>query len=695
LKNFFLKVSQIALGITIAFVLLFAVLGYFLTRQTSFVLNTKSIRWITRQVEMRAGVRLDFPAIRISARPSGALRSHITLDLERPCVRAPEFSSCFAQAHFEFEFGFSKLKFQLIEVGPVRLTGGNLRATFPEEARPSEDEAPPSGNAAGRRGTHEPASIRLPPWASKAPVNDLQVQLSSFEVTRGRTSYTGALILNASASPALSEIHAQIIDAKVALKESPISPFNDVIVHHCRIALKLEGGGSRLALNCPVELPLRATTTKRLPKFLADPRIVFRIESNLWNDGLLETSRHVSGVLKLDIPRFANTTLAGFGSVLIRVEGIPSQADGGEFNAEADLDLRFEVLSFRQLRLILARTAWAIPAPFNVLNGKAELSARGSVDLNGGTIPIQLVTDLRSPEENFETRSNGTFSFSRKEDEFRSHLKMDIALSRVRLVLPRIELTSIPPLTPDARIRRPVQAAEAEPSFVYEIRITTPAGPVLLDSNLAEIAIPVRLDLTVRSDKPVSGAVQVEELPLQLFRRSARVDYLNLGFKADRQSLNGSIRLIYADYTVRIELLGTIDEPVFRLSSDPPLPHGEVLSVLLYGKPSEGLDSGELQSVTSVEAALQERAITLASFYLLASTPIESVGYNPEAGEFSIKVRLGEGTSFNLTVPEKGRLSPGLRKRLGRSWSITTQIFDPLDPSRQTLSAFLEWRHRY
>ncbi len=692
-----MKVSQIALGITVAFLLVFAIVGYFLTRQTSFVLDTKSIRWITRQVEMRAGVRLDFPAIRISARPSGALRSHVTLDLERPCVRTPEFSSCFSQAHFEFEFGFSKLKFQLIEVGPVRLAGGNFRATFPEEDRPSEDEAPPPGNAAGRRGSHEPASIRLPPWASKAPVRDLQLQLSSFEVTSGRTSYSGALIVNASASPALSEIRAQIINAKVALKESPISPFNAVFVHQCRIALKLEGGGSRLALNCPVELPLRATTTNRLPKFLADPRIVFRIESNLWNDGFLETSRHVSGVLKLSIPRFANTTLAGFGSVLVRMEGIPSRDDGSEFNAEADLDLKFEVLSFRQLRLILARTAYAIPAPLNVLNGKAELSARGSVDLNGGTIPIQLVTDLRSPEENFETRSTGAFTFSRKENGFSSQLKMDLALSRVRLVLPKLELTSIPPLTPDARIRRPVRAAKAAPpsSFSYEIRITTPAGPVLLDSNLAEIAIPVRLDLTVRSDKPVSGAVQVEELPLQLFRRSARVDYLNLGFKADRQSLNGSIRLIYADYTVRIELLGTIDEPVFRLSSDPPLPHGEVLSVLLYGKPSEGLDSGELQSVTSVEAALQERAITLASFYLLASTPIESVGYNPEAGEFSIKVRLGEGTSFNLTVPEKGRLSPGLRKRLGRSWSITTQIFDPLDPSRQTLSAFLEWRHRY
>jgi hypothetical protein len=81
--------------------------------------------------------------------------------------------------------------------------------------------------------------------------------------------------------------------------------------------------------------------------------------------------------------------------------------------------------------------------------------------------------------------------------------------------------------------------------------------------------------------------------------------------------------------------------------------------------------------------------------YLLASTPVESVGYDPATKVFHAKVRLANGTSLNLGSNMKALNQIGLRKLLGPNLAIVSYLENPLDPVHRTLTAFLEWSKGY
>lgn len=135
----------------------------------------------------------------------------------------------------------------------------------------------------------------------------------------------------------------------------------------------------------------------------------------------------------------------------------------------------------------------------------------------------------------------------------------------------------------------------------------------------------------------------------------------------------------YTDYTVRIKILGLIESPTVQFESDPPLPQNKILTVLLFGKTLDSLDSDESTSVVRAQAAIADGAVSLASMYLLASTPVESIGYDPGTRVFTAKVKLADGTSLNVgsNLSELERI--GIRKRLGHQWAVSTYLENPLN----------------
>jgi autotransporter translocation and assembly factor TamB len=155
----------------------------------------------------------------------------------------------------------------------------------------------------------------------------------------------------------------------------------------------------------------------------------------------------------------------------------------------------------------------------------------------------------------------------------------------------------------------------------------------------------------------------------------------------------GNVSVKYADYQVLIQLVGTIDKPQILLKSDPPLPENQIIAVLIFGRPLDELDSDQTASVGSTQAAITDGAISLASLYLLASTPIQSVNYDPSSGAVSAKVRLGDGMSLNLGRSTQ-ESTIGIRKRIGRYWTLETD-FSNSAPYGKVGSAYLEWSHRY
>ena len=119
------------------------------------------------------------------------------------------------------------------------------------------------------------------------------------------------------------------------------------------------------------------------------------------------------------------------------------------------------------------------------------------------------------------------------------------------------------------------------------------------------------------------------------------------------------------------------------------------MSVLLFGEPLETLDPDRLSSIGNAQAALADGALNLASIYALASTPIQSIGYDPQKGIATMKVRLAEGTSLNVGASSSEVQEIGVRKRIGPNWTVTTQVENSAASSERSVSAFLEWALRY
>jgi hypothetical protein len=192
------------------------------------------------------------------------------------------------------------------------------------------------------------------------------------------------------------------------------------------------------------------------------------------------------------------------------------------------------------------------------------------------------------------------------------------------------------------------------------------------------------------------GSVKVANFDLNLFRREATLDHFNVRFDpklGDVGEVDGLITVDYADYTVKIAVLGSTKQPQVKLASDPPLPEDQLVAVLLFGKPIDELDSEETGSVGDTRAAVQDSALSLASLYLLASTPVQSVGYDSRTGSVTAKVRLATGTSLNVGAGQESQ-QVGVSKRLGKRWSVSTDVIRSTQGT-QTFTAFLEWNNRY
>jgi hypothetical protein len=87
--------------------------------------------------------------------------------------------------------------------------------------------------------------------------------------------------------------------------------------------------------------------------------------------------------------------------------------------------------------------------------------------------------------------------------------------------------------------------------------------------------------------------------------------------------------------------------------------------------------------------------IGLASLFLLAKTPIESVRYNPATKTFNAKVRFDDKTSLNLGTSQEASDSVGIRRRLSRRWAIQTDVAKDEETGTTSGSAMLEWSKRF
>lgn len=386
-----------------------------------------------------------------------------------------------------------------------------------------------------------------------------------------------------------------------------------------------------------------------------------------------------------------------------------SAAGGTKYSVKGRGDLIVPL--FLQIDEMLRRTPYAIPAPFNTLDG--AIGAQVNVDFtqDGGAIDYQAATRLDSDSQALHLDVNGKTTLA-KSATGGLDPSTDVTLSILKLSLsaPRFDLRAPPAFKPDGRFvplnEKAVQARLTEkikPSankFKLHVKTATPQA-IRIATNLTKSSIPISMDVSyddhALSKSPITGWVEVGQTPIELFKRSATVQSIRVDFlETGDNRLNGNIGINYGDYAMTILLLGEVADPQVRFISDPPLDDDQIVSVLLFGRPQHELGDEDKSSVANTKTAMADAVLGLGSLYLLASTPVESVGYDPDTGRVIARVGLGGGASVELGAGNQDSGSGvGFRKRLSKDFLFRSDVETLGSTGQRTVSALIEWVKRF
>lgn len=467
--------------------------------------------------------------------------------------------------------------------------------------------------------------------------------------------------------------------------------------------LETKSDRAKLSVNCPLKVDV---TPLKLPSATFSKMITlpynfdFTLKSELETSLSLSSDEYVSGMLEVDLipitQDFINIKKA---HVITHFSGIPSQYPKA-WTMKSKVDTLVDVADFQKWVKALYRTAFAIPAPLNALTGSLESGVKGEIDLiqKQGSLPLFFKSNLKSSEQNMITEGKGDLKYQLAKTKTGNRFEGELILSDLKLVLPQLQLNSeIPNFVSDDRFAEKNKSVTVSSPFNYSLKVTTPnEKPARLVSNLTKNEIPFHLNLLLENQK-MSGTIDMGKTEINIFRRNASIDGLKLTLNtpSSLSRLNGKVFVSYADYTITILVLGTIHKPRIVFESDPPLSEEQIMSVLIYGKSFDELDTTKANSVSNVSAAIADKALTLGSLFLFASTPIESIGYNPGSGSFNAKIRLAKGTSLNVGTTGTSTQQLGLQKNIKGNFIIRTYIQNNSQTNTQSGGAVFEWYKRY
>jgi hypothetical protein len=375
-----------------------------------------------------------------------------------------------------------------------------------------------------------------------------------------------------------------------------------------------------------------------------------------------------------------------------------------DLNPKADQPLQGEaqthVAQFEKLVPLLENTPWAIPAPLNQLKGEVRLTAQAKADASFKKMEtaFDFVSRLQSSEQSLHFEGKGNFDLTNLADSSMGMLTAAIEFGDTKLSLPRLDPVNMPRLFPSPQIVYPRNKPKS--TFVFDDKVsirTTKGKPLLLRTNQYGALVPVELDLVHTMEHGLVGTLHTPPFSLEILHRTARVKNIDIKYpEQGAAELTAQVEFHYADYDLTLSAFGKLDSPRYAIMASPPLSENSAWSLLIFGRPLEELSAGQGESLVNARAAITGGAVSALSMYLLASTPVESVGYDPTKGKFMATVRLLEGTSLRIEGVKEGVSSLGIRKRLGRDWVLNTYIerTSPLE-DRRSVSTFLDWSHTY
>ena len=377
-----------------------------------------------------------------------------------------------------------------------------------------------------------------------------------------------------------------------------------------------------------------------------------------------------------------------------------------------ELQVSFKIPDFGGLVDFLDSTDYAIPAPLNALKGPITFEAKTSGKTSGRdhAVGYRLVTDLSSAKQAIRTETSGKLMIQHLfEPDQTASDTTEVDLKKVVIELPYLKIGAPPSPVVDKRIKtgNPKRDAAVEAQRQDLSKSTAPSAvdynvhvfssiPIVIASNLLKEPMPISLDVRAKPEG-MAGTINIEPFNMEVFHQIGHVDHIT--FKPSPQSssmpLDGKVVYKKEDATINILLLGSTDKPTIAFESDPPMTQSEIVGLLLFGKSPAELDSDQAASAGNASAAMTNGALGLASLYLFASTPIDSVGYDAATQTYQIRFKLPGGATLAVGSNLQESKTLTLRKRVAKHVELETQMSRSQTQQGNALTTFLQWFKRY
>jgi hypothetical protein len=376
---------------------------------------------------------------------------------------------------------------------------------------------------------------------------------------------------------------------------------------------------------------------------------------------------------------------------------------GSQFALTPALDLEASINNFQGFRRFLDAKNILIPAPFNLLEGTVKLSSHDLVKTSDKDyiLPATVTTALTSPRQVVNITTN---TVVRMTADFKEMFVDVVAkIESLQLELPPLDpMRGKPRVTMDRRILKAPPEAKPKPSkfkvFLSVSVDTTQPAAIRLLSQYFKPYLPVTMSLHRSKEKDNTGFLQAEPFQIEYLRRKVQVEKMRIDLpETETQPIpvDARFKIQQTEYTVFIDVVGPINKPNIRLSSEPYLPESEIISVLLYDRVSKDLVGADAETAGNVQAAMADRAIGLFGLWAFAATPIKSFSYNPVTKVYSATVALTDDVTAGIGTNWEEATRLELRKRVSKSWMLTAAWVPATQAEDQKTNLVLQWEKRF
>ena len=225
---------------------------------------------------------------------------------------------------------------------------------------------------------------------------------------------------------------------------------------------------------------------------------------------------------------------------------------------------------------------------------KASLGAVGEVFLN---LDLALSGDLNSPKVSGEVMP------------LNANIRLGMA--------PPPDLKEVVLLKPQ---QKPPPIQTKDPSLVWNpkgflgglslsVRVKPPDIPEITLGNLGWVRLKGGMRLEKKPGKPLRYFDKISATRGAFIIQGKRfvVNRAELNFAGKNEpdpNLEGQAKITVGQTLIYITILGTMLDPQYQLSSQPPMSETDILSTIIFGRPANSLNSGESRELTAQALAL-------------------------------------------------------------------------------------------